>query len=426
MQLSIVVPIYNTEKYLRQCLDSIQCQTFKDFEVVLIDDGSTDGSAKICDEYVRMDSRFKVTHKDNEGALLAKLSGINKAKGDFIGFIDSDDWIKSNMYAELVQSAIDSNADICIGGVIRVENGSFNSQISLMQKKFVCSPNEALTYIYKIDCGWILVNKIYRRKLFKGFNSINNNNSYGEDAEMNWYLFNRANKICYIPLMAYYWRIHEESMTHKAFSMERMCYIDRLIKILHEIGKNQTALKPIISKLILLPCTNYILQMVNEKNGYKNEFEKYQQIIKNLYSSVQKQITKRERRKYALATLSYKTILKYKTKQRIKIYTECEKFNKKYKYVYIYGAGVIGKKVAEVLDLKNIEYSGFVVTKTNSRRTFCTKNVLSYLEVKNKYKQEECGLILALSKKNANEVINMLENENKFQYINIGRYSINY
>ncbi len=98
-RISIIVPVYNVEKYLKKCVDSILGQTFTDFELLLIDDGSTDNSGSICDELAKTDNRIKVIHKENGGLSDARNIGIEVAKGDFIGFIDSDDYIDEDMYA---------------------------------------------------------------------------------------------------------------------------------------------------------------------------------------------------------------------------------------------------------------------------------------------------------------------------------------
>ncbi|HAQ0795523.1 TPA: glycosyltransferase, partial [Enterococcus faecium] len=100
-RISIIVPVYNVEKYLKKCVDSILGQTFTDFELLLIDDGSTDNSGSICDELAKTDNRIKVIHKENGGLSDARNIGIEVAKGDFIGFIDSDDYIDEDMYAFL-------------------------------------------------------------------------------------------------------------------------------------------------------------------------------------------------------------------------------------------------------------------------------------------------------------------------------------
>ena len=125
MKLSIIVPIYGVEKYLRQCLDSIAAQTFKDFECILIDDGSKDGCPAICDEYVVKDNRFKVVHKENAGYGAAVNTGLDLAQGEWIGIVEPDDWIVPKMYAELLEYAEDcvdvvkGNYKSFLGDVVR-------------------------------------------------------------------------------------------------------------------------------------------------------------------------------------------------------------------------------------------------------------------------------------------------------------------
>jgi glycosyltransferase involved in cell wall biosynthesis len=110
--ISVIVPVYNVEQYLRKCLDSILNQTFTDFELLLINDGSPDTSGQICDEYALKDSRIRVFHKENEGVSATREFGVINALGDYIQFIDSDDWIECNMFDEMYHTAIRTNADI--------------------------------------------------------------------------------------------------------------------------------------------------------------------------------------------------------------------------------------------------------------------------------------------------------------------------
>lgn len=122
VKVSVIVPIYNAEKYLKQCLDSIQNQTLTDIEVIMIDDGSTDGSAAICEQYSD-DVRFSYYHKENEGLAAARADGIDRASGEYIGFIDSDDWIEPNMYEKMYNAAKSNNSDIVFCNCLENENG---------------------------------------------------------------------------------------------------------------------------------------------------------------------------------------------------------------------------------------------------------------------------------------------------------------
>lgn len=116
-KLSVVVPVYNSEKYLHQCIDSILQQTYKNIEVILVDDGSEDASGRICDDYAVKDSRVLVTHKKNEGLIKARLNGTEKASGSCITFVDGDDWIEPHTYEQMMECMGDS--DIIIAGIYR-------------------------------------------------------------------------------------------------------------------------------------------------------------------------------------------------------------------------------------------------------------------------------------------------------------------
>lgn len=105
IKLSIIVPIYNAQNHLKKCIESIINQTEKDIEIILIDDGSTDDSLKICNEYQRKDFRINVIHQNNSGVSIARNQGIKIAKGEYIGFVDSDDWIDLDMFKRLLEEA---------------------------------------------------------------------------------------------------------------------------------------------------------------------------------------------------------------------------------------------------------------------------------------------------------------------------------
>ncbi len=122
VKVSVVVPIYNAENYLEQCLDSIITQTLKDIEIILIDDGSTDGSAEICKKYLS-DSRVSYYHKENEGLAAARDDGMMRANGEYIGFVDSDDWIRPCMYEKMYTAAKTNDSDVVFCNCIENEDG---------------------------------------------------------------------------------------------------------------------------------------------------------------------------------------------------------------------------------------------------------------------------------------------------------------
>ena len=115
-KVSIIIPIFNTGTLLNRCVKSVLEQTLTDIEVILVDDGSSDDSGKICDEFAQKDSRVKVIHKSNEGVSVARNTGISVAQGEYIGFVDSDDWIEKDMYQNLYSKAKETNAEIVMCG----------------------------------------------------------------------------------------------------------------------------------------------------------------------------------------------------------------------------------------------------------------------------------------------------------------------
>jgi glycosyltransferase involved in cell wall biosynthesis len=126
LQISIIVPIYNAEKYLRRCVDSILSQTFTSFECILVDDGSTDNSPQICDEYAARDSRIAVIHTENKGSSAARNTGLDYASGAWIGFVDIDDWCEPGMYQFLYDNAVKNDADVSVCEFRRIYEDSGN------------------------------------------------------------------------------------------------------------------------------------------------------------------------------------------------------------------------------------------------------------------------------------------------------------
>ena len=137
-RLSVIVPVYNVEKYLRWSIDSILKQTFSDFELILVDDGSTDSCGKICDEYALSDTRVRVVHQRHEGVSNARNKGIDIARGDIIGFVDSDDTICENMYEEMIRCLDSNSSDIVCADACIVRKGiKFYGKSTYEKDKFL-------------------------------------------------------------------------------------------------------------------------------------------------------------------------------------------------------------------------------------------------------------------------------------------------
>lgn len=226
--ISVIVPVYNVEKYLNRCIDSILNQTFTDLEVLLINDGSRDKSGEICDEYVLKDSRVRVFHKENGGVSSARNIGLDNARGEWITFVDSDDWIEQTMYSEIYAKIILENAEIAYCDI----NMCFHDYCKTWKAaRYDVAKVRFLNNF--IASEWTsLCNLLIRRELIE-INGIRNPEgfSFGEDYHVAVRLMFYANKICYIPKPLYcYNRINESSALHNFsqdhYNKERLLNLD--------------------------------------------------------------------------------------------------------------------------------------------------------------------------------------------------------
>lgn len=223
--LSIIVPIYNAEQYLEECLDSILAQTFTDYEVILVDDGSTDRSGAICEQYKDKSNVIRVIHKENGGLVSARKSGIAVAKGKYIGYVDSDDVIAPEMYQDLCNSAMKNGVDIVICDVWqweeekkipleqRLEGGIYTKE-QLIQNIY-SSMFYAGTY-YKFGFLPAMWNKIYKADIVrKNQMLVDDEIRIGEDAACSYLCILDADIIQYQKgKYYYYYRYNAESMCH--------------------------------------------------------------------------------------------------------------------------------------------------------------------------------------------------------------------
>lgn len=217
--ISIIVPVYNVEKYLGKCIDSILKQTYTNIEIILVDDGSTDNSGKICDSYAKKDKRLIVIHKENGGQSSARNLAIDVAKGDFIGFVDSDDFIINNMYEKLYSNLIKYNADISICSYTEVdESGNVNKPKWKKNENFykIYNKEEALKELlidkYITNHSW---NKLYKKELFQDIRYPQG--KVMEDLAIMYKLFEKSNKIIYENVDLYYY-LQRKSSTMNSLS----------------------------------------------------------------------------------------------------------------------------------------------------------------------------------------------------------------
>ena len=163
IKVSVIVPVYNVEKYLKRCLDSLVNQTLSDIEIICVNDGSTDGSAQILEEYAQKDNRIKVITQINSGVSEARNVGIKQATGEFIGYVDPDDFIEPVFYEKLYNSAVENNCDIACASVIR-ENNKKKKVLIKYDKQIIAKNVKEKFELAHIPEHCYIWNKIYRRE----------------------------------------------------------------------------------------------------------------------------------------------------------------------------------------------------------------------------------------------------------------------
>ena len=237
-RISIIVPVYNVDKYLSQCLDSILAQTYSDFEVLLVDDGSTDGSGTICDNFALKDSRLKVFHKANGGVSSARNLGLDNARGEWVVFVDSDDWL-SEIYCEtLIKSCI--NADITFfsevwhyldGCKIVYSSGEIYTKDSIEKKEdLILHLLQNKTKHNYFGYTW---NKIFKRKIIEA-NKIRFveglSTSEDEVFTLHFSLYANSMKVIYAPI--YHYRVTQTGLTAKNSPVNEIVLLDDCLRFL--------------------------------------------------------------------------------------------------------------------------------------------------------------------------------------------------
>jgi len=214
--ISVIVPVYNTAEYLGRCIDSILAQTYCKLEILLINDGSTDSSDAICNEYAQQDSRVKVIHKENGGVSSARNVGLDIAQGEWIGFVDSDDWIEPTMYKNLLEAVVEAKKHISVCGYVKLHLGGWYEVQNDNNIPSILSPNETLGYVLHPDCfEGFLCNKLFCRTLFMcetgSIYKLDESLHFCEDLLFVIHAILRSNGATYVPDALYHYCLREQS-----------------------------------------------------------------------------------------------------------------------------------------------------------------------------------------------------------------------
>lgn len=218
MKISIIVPVYNVKLYLSRCIDSILNQTYQDFELILVDDGSTDCSKEICDKYASKDIRIKVFHKSNGGVSSARNFGLSKITGNYVTFVDSDDFLMPNHLANLAQYA-DIYDWVMTNRKVIDENNKIQYEYNLLKKIEAYGRLQVDEVCHNLKFYILVTNKLYKTTIIKRHNiQFINNSHIHEDGIFNLSYTRYTNSLIVLPESTYYGVINPNSLTHMHYA----------------------------------------------------------------------------------------------------------------------------------------------------------------------------------------------------------------
>lgn len=256
-KISIIVPIYNTQEYLPRCFDSLLNQTFKDIEIIAVDDGSTDSSPVILDGYASKSTRIKAIHTENKGVSAARNLALSVAVGDYVGFVDSDDWVEPNMFSFLYENAVKNDSDVVVCGCYPLNHGK-------KKKKF--SGRGALLEMF--DANGLMqgfsCTRLIKRTVLGKLRYDETLRCY-EDLVFFYYLFKQCRDVYWYDVPLYHYEVNPNSATH-SYQMNpnkrKGCEKLKEIALLEKDGMVKTA----IDNFLYLFCVNMAIDYVSHGN----------------------------------------------------------------------------------------------------------------------------------------------------------------
>ena len=413
MILSIIVPIYNSEYYIGRCLDSLLKLENSDIEILCINDGSTDESEKICNNYAVLDSRVKVINQKNCGVSVARNTGLAEARGKYIAFVDSDDWVDAQMFSEFVQiMEQDSRIDMCIGGAVRSYPDSSEEEMFERNSEQLLKNDVALNEMISGDIYfWYLWGKVFKRKSLEKLR-FDEDLTTCEDLDYLWRLFNIKGKIenvWYSSKHSYHYYVNSESLTEgtvrrKVLASDTLAFNRILQSQNEETDKN--AIDKIYIRYLLslyqMIRESYFSNMPELANQYLAEA---QEVMRKVRTITDEWIWLIERLEKMISIKDYAS--DYMNGVFISLRSMLSDL-KSEESLYIYGTGIVAQYVTDMLkDIR--DFSGYVISDQKpSVYIFRKKPVYHFSELPSGNKT----VILAMNKKNQDQVMMTLE-ENK-------------
>lgn len=292
--LSVILPIYKVENYIEQCVKSIVQQTYENLEIILVDDGSPDKCPEICDTWAQKDDRIKVIHKENGGLSDARNAGLKMAVGQYIAFIDSDDWVDVNMFEKAMQALEEHHADIAAVNVYYAyEDGRKEVRNPEVQKLVYSNPEAMQKLLEESVFQQTVWNKVYRRSVIQDIEFPKG--KLNEDEYWSYRAFANAGKVVYLNEALYYYRQREGSIM-SAFNLRRLDGLEARMQRLAYLKEHYPTLIT-GEKLRLCKVCIYFYQCVLKMENV-SEIEKGKQLVRQYMDELS--FSKEELKQYSL------------------------------------------------------------------------------------------------------------------------------
>lgn len=284
--ISVIIPIYKVEKYLNKCIDSIIQQTYKNLEIILIDDGSPDNCGEICDNYALIDHRISVIHKVNGGLSDARNAGLEMANGDYIIFVDSDDWMEKDGIYILYDIAIKYNADLVIGGVEKIDDSTgkviYTTNENIKKSDVVQSKEEAIKDMLLNGCAsWA---RLYKRSIHK--NVLFPVGEINEDEAIVLTIYNKCNVIVKTDKVIYKYRYRKESITSTTWHIKKMDWYYHAKENYKFINNEYSSLKKYAQYRYCISIIWCLNNMTANKKKYNIQIKQLRSELKNIFFKV--------------------------------------------------------------------------------------------------------------------------------------------
>ena len=282
--ITIIIPVYNVEKYIDKNIQSVINQTYKKMEIILVDDGSTDNSGKKCDQYINIDNRIKVIHKENGGLSDARNKGLEISTGKWVYFLDSDDFLPRFSIETLYNLANKNNADISVGTFYDYYNPDFDIDYEMFDKNLditidIYDKEQGLeTMLYNSKITNAACNKLYKRKLFENI-TFPKGKLY-EDLGTTYKLFYKAKKVVLTNQHTYcYFRDRTDSIMHKTYNSNRMQGLKYAEEIVEFIEKNVPQIKKSAISRLYMECVFILIEIPKDKK-FKEDRKKINEYLR--------------------------------------------------------------------------------------------------------------------------------------------------